>query len=125
MNVPANLLFTKDHEWIKIEGSEAFIGITDYAQTELGEIVFVELPATGDTIAMESTFGTVEAVKAVSDLFMPVSGEVLKINPLLEDKPELINEEPYGEGWMIRIRLSNPAQIDALLSPEAYSKLIQ
>ena len=125
MNVPANLLFTKDHEWIKIEGSEALVGITDYAQTELGEIVFVELPATGDTIAMESTFGTVEAVKAVSDLFMPVSGEVLKINPLLEDKPELINEEPYGEGWMIRIRLSNPAQIDALLSPEAYSKLIQ
>ena len=125
MNVPANLLFTKDHEWIKIEGSEALVGITDYAQTELGEIVFVELPAVGDAISMESTFGTVEAVKAVSDLFMPVSGEVLKINSLLEDKPELINEEPYGEGWMIRIRLSNPAEIDALLSPEAYSKLIQ
>ena len=87
MNVPANLLFTKDHEWIKIEGGEALIGITDYAQTELGEIVFVELPATGDSIAVENTFGTVEAVKAVSDLFMPVSGEVLGINPLLEDKP--------------------------------------
>ena len=125
MNVPANLLFTKDHEWIKIEGSEALVGITDYAQTELGEIVFVELPAVGDAISMESSFGTVEAVKAVSDLFMPVSGEILSINPMLEDKPELINEEPYGEGWMIRIRLSNPAQIDALLSPEAYSKLIQ
>ncbi len=125
MNVPANLLFTKDHEWIKIEGSEALIGITDYAQTELGEIVFVELPTAGETISVESTFGTVEAVKAVSDLFMPVSGEIISINPLLEDKPELINEEPYGEGWMIRIRLSNPAEIDALLSAEAYTKLIQ
>jgi glycine cleavage system H protein len=125
MNVPANLLFTKDHEWIKIEGSEALIGITDYAQTELGEIVFVELPGVGDSIAVESTFGTVEAVKAVSDLFMPVSGEVLDINPLLEDKPELINEDPYGEGWMIRIKLNNPAEVDNLLSPEAYTKLIQ
>jgi len=125
MNVPANLLFTKDHEWIKIEGGEALIGITDYAQTELGEIVYVELPAVGDSIAIESTFGTVEAVKAVSDLFMPVSGEVLSINPLLEDKPELINEDPYGEGWMIRITLNNPAEADKLLSAEAYTQLIQ
>jgi len=124
MNVPANLLFTKDHEWIKIEGSEALIGITDYAQTELGEIVYVELPAVGDSIAMESTFGTVEAVKAVSDLFMPVSGEVLDINKMLEDKPELINDDPYGEGWMIRIKLNNPAETDSLLSPEAYSQII-
>jgi glycine cleavage system H protein len=124
MNVPANLLFTKDHEWIKIEGDEALIGITDYAQTELGEIVFVELPAIGDIIAIESTFGTVEAVKAVSDLLMPVSGEVQSINPLLEDKPELINEDPYGEGWMIRITLNNPAEVKSLLSPEAYTKLI-
>jgi len=125
MNVPANLLFTKDHEWIKIEGSEALIGITDYAQTELGEIVFVELPAVGDAIAIEKTFGTVEAVKAVSDLFMPVSGEVLDINALLEDKPELINEDPYGEGWMIRIKLNNPAEVEHLLSADAYSALIQ
>jgi len=125
MNVPANLLFTKDHEWVKIEGGEALIGITDYAQTELGEIVFVELPATGDSIAVENTFGTVEAVKAVSDLFMPVSGEVLSINPLLEDKPELINEDPYGEGWMIRVTLNNPAEVNSLLSAEAYTKLIQ
>ena len=125
MNVPANLLFTKDHEWIKIEGSEALIGITDYAQSELGEIVYVELPAVGDAIAIEKTFGTVEAVKAVSDLFMPVSGEVLDINPLLEEKPELINEDPYGEGWMIRIKLNNPADIDGLLSPEAYTQHIQ
>jgi glycine cleavage system H protein len=125
MNVPANLKFTKDHEWIKIEGSEALIGITDYAQTELGEIVFVELPAIGDSVAIEKTFGTVEAVKAVSDLFMPVSGEVLDINPLLEDKPELINEDPYGEGWMIRIKLNNPAEVDGLLSAEAYAALIQ
>ena len=125
MNVPANLLFTKDHEWIKIEGSQALIGITDYAQTELGEIVFVELPAVGDAIAIEKTFGTVEAVKAVSDLFMPVSGEVLDINALLEDKPELINEDPYGEGWMIRIKLNNPAEVESLLSADAYSALIQ
>ena len=125
MNVPANLLFTTDHEWIKIEGSEALIGITDYAQTELGEIVFVELPAVGDAIAIEKTFGTVEAVKAVSDLFMPVSGEVLDINALLEDKPELINEDPYGEGWMIRIKLNNPAEVEHLLSADAYSALIQ
>jgi glycine cleavage system H protein len=125
MNVPANLKFTKDHEWIKIEGAEALIGITDYAQTELGEIVFVELPAAGDSFAIEKTFGTVEAVKAVSDLFMPVSGEVLDANPLLEDKPELINEDPYGEGWMIRIKLNNPAELDGLLSAEAYTALIQ
>jgi len=125
MNVPTNLQFTKDHEWILIEGSEALIGITDYAQSELGEIVYVEMPSVGDTISMESTFGTVEAVKAVSDLFMPVSGEVIAINGALEEKPELINEGPYGEGWMIRIRLSNPADIDNLLSAEAYSQLIQ
>ena len=125
MNVPATLKFTKDHEWIKIEGSEALIGITDYAQTELGEIVFVELPAAGDAIVIEKSFGTVEAVKAVSDLFMPVSGEVIDINPLLEDKPELINEDPYGEGWMIRIKLNNPAEVDGLLSAEAYTALIQ
>ena len=125
MNVPNNLLFTKDHEWIKIEGEEALIGITDYAQSELGEIVYVELPSVGDSVAIEKTFGTVEAVKAVSDLFMPVSGEVLNTNPLLEDKPELINEDPYGEGWMIRIKLNNPADIDSLLSPEAYTQHIQ
>ena len=125
MNVPSNLLFTKDHEWIKIEGEEALIGITDYAQSELGEIVYVELPSVGDSIAIEKTFGTVEAVKAVSDLFMPVSGEVLNTNPLLEEKPELINEDPYGEGWMIRIKLNNPADIDSLLSAEAYTQHIQ
>jgi len=125
MNVPSNLLFTKDHEWIKIEGDEALIGITEYAQSELGEIVYVELPSVGDSVAIEKTFGTVEAVKAVSDLFMPVSGEVLDINPLLEEKPELINEDPYGEGWMIRIKLNNPADIDGLLSPEAYTQHIQ
>jgi len=125
MNVPANLLYTKDHEWIKIEGGEALVGITDYAQSELGEIVFVELPAVGDSVVVEKTFGTVEAVKAVSDLFMPVSGEILGVNPLLEDKPELINEEPYGEGWMIRIKVLNPAETDGLLSPEAYTQQIQ
>lgn len=125
MNVPANLLFTKDHEWIKVEDGEALIGITDYAQTELGEIVFVELPAVGDSIVKEKTFGTVEAVKAVSDLFMPVSGEVMDINTQLEDKPELINEDPYGEGWMIRIKLNDPAEVEGLLSADAYSSIIQ
>lgn len=125
MNVPSNLLFTKDHEWIKIEGDEALIGITDYAQSELGEIVYVELPSVGDSVAIEKTFGTVEAVKAVSDLFMPVSGEVLATNPLLEEKPEQVNEDPYGEGWMIRIKINNPAEIDSLLSPEAYTQHIQ
>lgn len=125
MNVPANLLFTKDHEWIKVEDGEALIGITDYAQTELGEIVFVELPAVGDSIVKEKTFGTVEAVKAVSDLFMPVSGEVMDFNTQLEDKPELINEDPYGEGWMIRIKLNDPAEVEDLLSADAYSALIQ
>jgi glycine cleavage system H protein len=124
MNVPANLKFTKDHEWIKVEGNEALVGITDYAQSELGEIVFVELPGVGDNISKESTFGSVEAVKAVSDLFMPVSGEVLEVNAELEDKPELINEDPYGAGWMIRIALKDAAEMNGLLSAEAYTQLI-
>lgn len=125
MNVPAHLKFTKDHEWVLIEGDVATVGITDYAQSELGEIVFVELPSEGDSIAREATFGTVEAVKAVSDLFMPVSGEVIAINEALADKPELVNEDAYGEGWMIRAKISNPAELENLLSPEAYSAQIQ
>ena len=125
MNVPSNLQFTKDHEWIKIEGNEALVGITDYAQSELGEIVFVELPAVGDVVDMEASFGTVEAVKAVSDLFMPVTGEVLEVNAELESNPERINEDPYGAGWMIRVALKDAAQAEQLLSAEAYSQLIQ
>lgn len=125
MNVPNNLRFTKGHEWIKVEGSEALIGITDYAQSELGEIVFIELPAVGDTKDKETTFGTVEAVKAVSDLFMPVSGKVIAANVDLEDKPELINEDPYEAGWMIRISIKDPSELNSLMNAEAYSSFIQ
>jgi glycine cleavage system H protein len=125
MNVPNNLQFTKDHEWILVNGNEALVGITDFAQSELGEIVFVELPSVGDSVDKDATFGSVEAVKAVSDLFMPMSGEVLEVNADLEDKPELVNESPYEAGWMIRIKLSDPTESDQLLSAEAYSKQIQ
>lgn len=125
MNVPANLLFTKDHEWIKVTGSEALIGITDFAQSELGEIVFVELPAVGDSIKKDDTFGSVEAVKAVSDLFMPMSGKVIETNSALEDKPELVNESPYEEGWMIKIEVSDMDELSHLLSADDYSTQIQ
>ena len=125
MNLPANLKFTKDHEWIKVEGSEALVGITDYAQSELGEIVFVELPAVGESKNKETVFGTVEAVKAVSDLFMPVSGEILSVNSTLEDKPELINEAPYEDGWMIRIAIKDESELDSLMTAEQYSAFIQ
>lgn len=120
-----DLLFTKDHEWVKVEGDEAVIGISEYAQSELGEIVFVELPAVGEKREKESVFGTVEAVKAVSDLFMPVSGEVMAVNTELEDKPELINEEPYESGWMIRIKLSDPSQCASLMNAETYESFIK
>ncbi len=125
MNVPSNLKFTKDHEWIKVDGNEALVGITDYAQSELGEIVFVELPAAGDSFDKEAVFGSVEAVKAVSDLFLPVSGKILETNAELEDKPELVNESPYETGWMVRIALNNPGEIDQLLSAEEYTQHIQ
>jgi glycine cleavage system H protein len=125
MNVPSNLKFTKDHEWIKVDGNEALVGITDYAQSELGEIVFVELPAVGEAFSKEAVFGSVEAVKAVSDLFLPVSGTILETNAALEDKPELVNESPYGEGWMIRIALSDISELEHLLSAEVYAQLIQ
>ncbi len=118
-------LFTKDHEWIKVSGNEAIVGISDYAQSELGEIVFVELPSVGDVRKKEETFGTVEAVKAVSDLFMPVSGEVLEVNSALEDKPELINESPYGEGWMIKILLTDLQEISQLMTDEQYQAFIK
>lgn len=125
MNVPVELKFTKDHEWIRIEGDEAVVGITDYAQSELGEIVFVELPAVGTSLDQESVFGSVEAVKAVSDLFLPMSGSVLEVNQELEDKPELVNESPYENGWMIRIKLKDLNESAQLLSSEAYSDLIK
>ena len=118
-------LFTKDHEWVKVSGNEAIIGISDYAQSELGEIVFVELPSVGSDLKKEEVFGTVEAVKAVSDLFMPVSGGVIEVNSALEDKPELINESPYGEGWMIKILLYDASELDQLMTEEQYQAFIK
>lgn len=125
MNVPANLKYTKDHEWIRVEGNEAYVGITDFAQSELGEIVFVDINTVGETLAKEDVFGTVEAVKAVSDLFLPASGEILEQNQALENQPELVNQDPYGEGWMIKIALSDATQLDTLLDAAAYSELIK
>ena len=122
MNIPENLMYTEDHEWVKIDGEEAIIGITDFAQGELGDIVYVEIETEGETLDASEVFGTVEAVKTVSDLFMPVSGEVLEINPKLADEPELINSDPYGEGWMVKVKITD--QGDKLLTPEAYKELI-
>jgi glycine cleavage system H protein len=125
MNVPGNLKFTKDHEWIKVEGSEALIGITDYAQSELGEIVFVELPSVGESKEMGTVFGSVEAVKAVSDIFMPISGEILAVNTDLEKNPEQINEAPYEGGWMIRIAIQDTSEVESLLTAAQYTAFIQ
>jgi glycine cleavage system H protein len=124
MNIPAELKYTKDHEWVRIEGDEAVIGITDFAQSELGDIVFVEVETEGESIESEEIFGSVEAVKTVSDLFMPLSGEVLSFNSELEDAPEVVNSDPYGEGWMIRVKISDASEVDALLSAEQYKNLI-
>ena len=124
MNIPAELKYTKDHEWVRIEGEEAVIGITDFAQSELGDIVFVEVETEGESIDSEEIFGSVEAVKTVSDLYMPLSGEVLSFNSELEDAPEVINSDPYGEGWMMRVKISDTSEIDTLLSAEQYKDLI-
>lgn len=124
MNFPAELKYTKDHEWIRVEGDVAYIGITDYAQSELGEIVYVDITTEGETVAKEEVFGTIEAVKTVSDLFMPVSGEVLEVNAELEDKPELVNEDAYGKGWLIKIAIQDAADLNELLSADAYKALI-
>ena len=124
MNIPAELKYTKDHEWVRIEGDEAVIGITDFAQSELGDIVFIEVETEGESIESEEIFGSVEAVKTVSDLYMPLSGEVLSFNSELEDAPEVINSDPYGEGWMIRVKISDTSEIDTLLSAEQYKDLI-
>ena len=124
MNIPAELKYTKDHEWVRIEGDEVVVGITDFAQSELGDIVFVEIETEGETIDKEEVFGTVEAVKTVSDLFMPLSGEILTFNPDLEDAPETVNSDPYGAGWMIRIKLSDTSELDGLLSAYDYKDLI-
>lgn len=125
MNTPENFHYTKDHEWLKLEGNEALIGITDYAQTELGDIIFAELPAVGAILEKNAAFGTVEAVKAVSEVFMPVSGEVIAINTEVSDKPEVINQDPYGAGWMIRVRLTKPEEVSELMDAAAYTAFIQ
>ena len=124
MNFPADLKYTKDHEWIRVEGDVAYVGITDFAQSELGEIVYVDITTEGETVAKEEVFGTIEAVKTVSDLFMPATGEVLEVNPELEDAPELVNEDAYGKGWLIKVTVADPAQLDELLSADEYQKLI-
>lgn len=124
MNIPENLKYTKEHEWIKVEGDQAIVGITEYAQGELGDIVFLEIETVGETLDMEETFGTVEAVKTVSDLFMPVGGEILEKNEDLDDTPETINKDPYGEGWMVKIKISDAAELDELLDAAAYKELI-
>lgn len=124
MNFPENLKYTKEHEWIRLEGDIAYIGITDFAQSELGEIVFVDVDTVGDQLNADECFGSIEAVKTVSDLFLPLSGEVLEANEALEDNPELVNQDPYGEGWIIKIQVDDPAEFENLLSNTAYQSLI-
>jgi glycine cleavage system H protein len=124
MEIPASLKYTKDHEWIRVEGEEAYVGITDFAQGELGDIVYVEIETEGDTLSMGDVFGTVEAVKTVSDLFMPITGKVLEVNPELEATPEVVNESPYDKGWMVKISIDNQAELDGLLSAEEYKEEI-
>lgn len=125
MNIPSDLLYSNDHEWVKLDEDIATIGITDFAQQELGDIVYIEIETVGDNLQKEQVFGTVEAVKTVSDLFMPISGEVLEFNTALEDTPETINNKPYDSGWIIKIKIDNPSQLKHLLSAEQYKQLIQ
>jgi glycine cleavage system H protein len=124
MNVPANLKYTKDHEWIRVEGEIGFVGVTDFAQGELGDIVFVEIETVGETLKKEEVFGTIEAVKTVSDMFMPVGGEILEMNSAIEETPEVVNKDPYGKGWMVKIKITNPSELNDLLTPEKYKTLV-
>ena len=124
MNFPADLKYTKDHEWIRVDGDVAYVGITDYAQGELGEIVFVDITTEGEVVAKEEVFGTIDVVKTVSDLFMPVCGEVIDANAELDDKPELVNEDVYGNGWLIKISVSDPSELDELMSAAEYEQMI-
>lgn len=124
MNIPSNLKYTKDHEWISLEGDIATIGITDFAQGELGDIVYVEVETVDETLKADEIFGTVEAVKTVSDLFLPLSGEIIEFNTALEDEPEKVNSDPYGEGWMIKMKCSDLSEVDGLMSAEAYKELV-
>jgi glycine cleavage system H protein len=124
MNIPEDLKYTKEHEWVKVEGELAIVGVTDYAQGELGDIVFVEIETVGEPLDAEEVFGTVEAVKTVSDLFMPISGEIIEKNDLLNDEPEAINKDPYGKGWLIKVKMQNPSDVDGLLDAETYRSMI-
>ena len=124
MNVPANLKYSNDHEWCRVEGDTAYVGITDFAQGQLGDIVFVDVPTVGETLAAGDVFGSIEAVKTVSDAFIPVSGEILEFNPAVDADPAVVNKDAYGEGWLVKVRLSNPAEVDGLLSADQYKELI-
>ena len=124
MNIPANLKYSNDHEWVRVEGNEAFVGITDFAQGQLGDIVFVDVPTVGESLGQNEVFGSIEAVKTVSDAFLPVSGEILEFNEALENDPALVNKDPYGEGWIIKVNMANPAEVDTLLSGDDYAKLV-
>ncbi len=125
MNIPTALKYTKEHEWLRVEGDAAFVGITDFAQGELGDIVFLEIETCGESLASEEVFGTIEAVKTVSDLFMPVSGKIVEVNALLEERPELVNTDPYGNGWLIKINVKDASEINNLLSAEQYTALLE
>lgn len=124
MNIPADLKYSKDHEWVRVEGDVAVIGITDFAQSQLGDIVFIDINTVGETVGANEVFGSIEAVKTVSDAFMPVSGEIVEFNEALNDAPDAVNRDPYGEGWMIKVKMSNPAEMDALMGAEDYKKII-
>jgi glycine cleavage system H protein len=124
MNIPADLKYTEDHEWCKVDGDVVTIGVTDFAQSELGDIVFVEVETEGETLDKEEVFGTIEAVKTVSDLFMPIAGEVIEFNEEIEASPELVNDDPYGNGWMIKVKISNPSDLDDLLDADAYKEIV-
>jgi glycine cleavage system H protein len=124
MNVPEKLFYTKDHEWLKVEGEFGIVGVTDFAQGELGDVVFIEIETIGETLKKEEVFGTIEAVKTVSDMFMPVGGEIIEVNPLLEESPDVVNKDPYGKGWMVKIKMSDPSEVKSLLSAESYKALL-
>jgi glycine cleavage system H protein len=124
MNVPVNLLYTKDHEWLRVEGNLGYVGVTDFAQGELGDVVFIEIETVGETLMKEEVFGTIEAVKTVSDMFMPVGGDILEVNPLLAESPQVVNKDPYGKGWMVKIKISNLSEVNDLLSAGKYKALL-
>lgn len=124
MNIPSTLKYSNDHEWCRVEGEFAYVGITDFAQSQLGDIVFVDVPTVGETLAAGEVFGSIEAVKTVSDAFLPVGGEVVEMNAAVDADPALVNKDPYGEGWIVKVKMSDPAEYDALLTPEQYAELI-